>query len=87
MRVRYPAALDGVSGNVPSRVTVDGDNYDVDDDGVVELPSEYEADRLASAYGVDVSDIRVTDICDVVKNDGEVCGRELPCRFHSEDDE
>lgn len=24
------------------------------------------------------------ETCDVVKSDGEVCGRELPCRYHSD---
>lgn len=26
------------------------------------------------------------ETCQVVKNDGEVCGRELPCQYHSEED-
>ena len=25
-----------------------------------------------------------SETCDAVKSDGEVCGRELPCRFHSD---
>jgi hypothetical protein len=25
-----------------------------------------------------------TETCEVVKNDGEVCGRELPCPYHSD---
>ena len=25
--------------------------------------------------------------CDTVKSDGEVCGRELPCSYHSDDNE
>lgn len=24
------------------------------------------------------------DTCEVEKSDGEICGRELPCRYHSE---
>ena len=27
----------------------------------------------------------VTETCSVEKSDGEVCGRELPCRYHSDD--
>lgn len=26
------------------------------------------------------------ETCEVVKSDGEVCGRELPCAYHTEDD-
>jgi len=29
----------------------------------------------------------VTETCPVVKSDGEVCGRELPCRYHSDDED
>lgn len=28
-----------------------------------------------------------TETCDVVKSDGEVCGRELPCPYHSDEDD
>lgn len=27
------------------------------------------------------------ETCDTVKSDGEVCGRELPCPYHSDEDE
>jgi hypothetical protein len=27
----------------------------------------------------------VSETCAVEKSDGEVCGRELPCRYHSDD--
>lgn len=40
-------------------------------------PTEHErrvfADRMESAEG----------LCLEVKNDGEVCGRDLPCQYHS----
>jgi hypothetical protein len=26
-------------------------------------------------------------VCTTEKNDGEICGRALPCRYHSEEDE
>lgn len=28
-------------------------------------------------------DPEADDTCDVLKNDGDVCGRSLPCRYHS----
>lgn len=86
MQVRHPRALADVAGHPPSAVSVDRTEYAIED-GIVDVPDEYVADRLASAYGLSVSDIRVTETCDVVKADGEVCGRELPCPYHSEDDE
>lgn len=30
---------------------------------------------------------RAGETCTVEKSDGEVCGRELPCRFHSDTDD
>jgi hypothetical protein len=55
--VRHPRVRDDVAGHLPGAVTIDGTNYDVADDGSVEVPSDYEADRLASAYGLSVSDL------------------------------
>ena len=45
------------------------------------------ADRLADEYDAVsvVEDAAAT--CETVKSDGEVCGRELPCRWHSETEE
>jgi hypothetical protein len=59
--VRHPRVREDVAGHLPSAVTVDGENYPVADDGTVDLPSEYEADRLASAYGLSVAAIRAED--------------------------
>jgi len=39
----------------------------------------------AAAHGCSVDDLVVTKTCDAIKSDGEVCGRELPCGYHSED--
>jgi len=61
---------------------------------------EASARALASAYDEDVAALRVgegtdadsgqteadTDTCQTVKSDGEVCGRELPCPYHSEEE-
>jgi len=85
MTVQHPHADRDAS---PAAVTVGTDTYPVNDDGVIECPADAEssvAARLARVYGCDSDDLRVRETCDVVKTDGEVCGRDLPCRFHSED--
>ena len=57
------------------------------------------AEALADRYGVeaetlldgdsdvdaDEDDVEAAGTCDTVKNDGDVCGRDLPCSYHSED--
>lgn len=83
---RHPRALDGVAGHPPAQVdlagrhvSVDGETFATDNEGAVA--------SLASAYGVDVADLRVGDsaeTCDAVKSDGEVCGRDLPCPYHDD---
>lgn len=82
--VRHPRDRDDVAGHPAARVTVRGESYAIDD-GRVELPTDADVQALADAHGVDPSDLRVTETCDVVKSDGEICGRELPCSYHSED--
>jgi len=66
-----------------------------DEQPVVQPDGTFEADAgavrtLASAYGMEPSALRVDgdsggETCDTVKQDGEVCGRDLPCPYHSED--
>lgn len=41
------------------------------------------ADQVREYLGVDES----PGTCDVVKADGEVCGRDLPCPYHSDDED
>lgn len=53
-----------------------GETKDVSDDA---------ADYLGSLDEFTVEDTAGT--CDVEKSDGEICGRELPCRFHSDTDD
>jgi len=87
MRVAHPyARRDTVP---PSAVTVNGDDYQIDSDGVVEAPADVArtlADGWARAYDCDSDDLLVAETCDAVKSDGEVCGRERPCRYHDEAD-
>lgn len=47
-------------------------------------PSEAELRSFGDAIEA-VDDAPAT--CEVVKSDGEVCGRPKPCRYHSDDDE
>jgi hypothetical protein len=84
--VLHPQALDEIVGHTPGKVTVGGVNHEVDDDGTVELPTAAHVRELAGAYGLDSEDLAVdqSETCEVVKQDDEVCGRELPCPYHSE---
>jgi len=41
-------------------------------------------DRLQGKSRLDEDDV---ETCTVVKNDGEVCGRELPCQYHGDDED
>jgi hypothetical protein len=99
MRIRHPRSLDGDAPGIAIDVrgeTVlpdEAGHYDIDD-------HERWLDRYADSYDVDPEDLVVgdTDIddtddtdeqpdtCDTVKVDGEVCGRELPCPYHSDSD-
>jgi hypothetical protein len=66
-----------------------------DDDGIFETDDEGAVRALAAANDTTIADLRVADeldetaadgdeneTCDVVKTDGEVCGRPTPCRYH-----
>lgn len=50
--------------------------------GVYEGYAEAVREFFEREYGDDT-----VGTCQEVKTDGEVCGRELPCPYHSEDDE
>lgn len=85
MPVTHPHAGRDAS---PAAVTVGTTTYPVDSDGVIQCPADKEesvADVLADAYDVDAADLLTGQTCDAVKSDGEVCGRDLPCPYHSED--
>jgi hypothetical protein len=79
---RHPRALDDVAGHPPAQVHLAGAHVAV-------TGGTFEADArtvegLAAAYDVDVARLRVSETCDAVKSDGEVCGRELPCPYHDD---
>jgi hypothetical protein len=81
--VQHPRTLDAVDGHPPARVTVGGSTYAVND-GTVDLPDDTAVRELARAYDLSPGDIRTGGTCDVVKSDGDVCGRERPCPYHDE---
>jgi len=90
MQVQHPLAdRDAPS---PAAVTApDGATYPVDNDGLVDCPDAIAsalADALARRYDEppDGLLVRETDTCEAITNDGEVCGRERPCRYHDDTD-
>jgi len=98
MKVQHPRATDADGRDPPSKVSIPGHgNVVVDEDGYLNDLDDGEAKQamrtLADAYDVEYGDggdvVREKDdsaeICDSVKSDGEVCGRELPCPYHSDD--
>jgi len=93
MRVRHPYALSDDPPAPDSRVHIGGrrDTHPVDDDGVITVPDDVAQSTVeawAAGYGYDLSELVVDDApetCDTVKTDGDVCGRELPCPYHTED--
>jgi len=85
--VDHPRALDSVPGHLPDSVSVGGDSYPVSDDGTVDLPTEADVRTLAAAYDLDTEALQSAGTCDEIKSDGDVCGRGLPCPYHSDGDE
>lgn len=57
------------------------DGPDFENDGDKAVVGERTADRLTSRDDFEL----VIETCDAVKSDGDVCGRDLPCPYHSED--
>jgi len=95
MRVQHPQTDRDCP--LPAAVTCpDGETRTLDSDGTVDVPEDVAvalADAWAGCYDVppdgllehDDSDDEDAGTCEVVKNDDEVCGRDLPCPYHSED--
>jgi len=91
--LRHPRALDEVAGHPPRTIpsAAVGARVTVADDGTFEVDDAADARDLAAAYGVALDRLVVDggpgpETCETVKSDGEVCGRELPCPYHSEGD-
>jgi len=91
MRVTHPAADRGAAP--AAAACPDGETRPLTD-GAVDCPAavaEELAVRWAERYGTDAGALLATEgddpdaeTCPVEKTDGEVCGRERPCRYHDE---
>lgn len=69
-------------------IDVNGETVTPDEDGHYEIGEQRGWLRgYAAAHDCDPDDLLVDDTptCETVKSDGEVCGRELPCPYHSDD--
>jgi hypothetical protein len=86
MRCRDPRADAEADGYADDYVEVQGDLVAVDDAGEFTHPAITEAwaRDYADRQGVDYERVVVDDTCEVVKSDGEVCGRDLPCPYHDD---
>jgi hypothetical protein len=79
MKIRHPRDA-GIA------IDVNGDHVLPDDNGHYDIgDSRGWLEGYARANDCAPDDLLVTDTCDEVKSDGEVCGRELPCRYHTDD--
>ncbi|WP_256394112.1 hypothetical protein [Natronoarchaeum rubrum] len=87
MRVEHPRAGDG-PGTPPAAVGVNGEAVPVDEDGTFAVPDDAHSwlGRFAAAYDASVDDLVAGERCDVVMSNDEVCGRELPCPYHNDDE-
>jgi len=80
-RYRHPRT---VGRDDPAQFAVDlgGERVTLDADGCFETDADDAVERLARVHGFEVDDLRVTDTCDTIKSDGDVCGRDRPCPYH-----
>lgn len=83
--MKHPLA-DHETATPPSAVAFGTEQYAVADDGTIECPDDVVAD-LRAHYAERYDWYDAADTCDAVKTDGEVCGRELPCPYHSDEEE
>lgn len=80
MKIRHPRDA-GIA------IDVNGDHVMPDDNGHYEIGDRRGwLEDYAAAHGCAPDELLVAETCDVVKSDGEVCGRERPCRYHDEAD-
>lgn len=101
MQVTHPYALDDDAGPAPSHVDVGGRRVPVEGDGTFIVDADDAESWLqsfAAAYDATADDLVVDqdadqadqdagpDTCDTELTDGGICGRELPCPYHSEDE-
>lgn len=61
-----------------------GETVDVDEETAEYLVADWGFEHVDEPESDDVDD---AETCTEVKSDGEVCGRELPCPYHSDDED
>jgi len=83
--VKHPLA-ERDAGAVPAAVAFGTEEYAVVD-GTIQCPDDV-ADALRDHYAdrYEWYEADTTDTCDAVKTDGEVCGRDLPCPYHTDEE-
>lgn len=82
MRVRHPNAVRDTVDDVDDRVSLNGETYAVDSEGVAEMPDRA-AEAWAARYGLEVSDIQVQNVCGAEMSDGSTCERPAnDCPYH-----
>lgn len=96
MRVNVPDDLSaGVidlrgygEGQVPVQRDDDGQYVDVDGERAARAVADaYDGANIVSDADGDSADAAASEgTCDTVMNSGEVCGRGLPCPYHTEDE-
>lgn len=84
-RYRHPRVDPDADGAPGFSVSLAGETIPLDADGTFETDADAAVEGLAKAYGTTADAIRVDEppgTCDVVKSDGDVCGRSRPCHYH-----
>ena len=81
-RYRHPRVPTDHDGDPGFAVSLGGATVELDSEGCFETDDAAAVRALAAAYDTTPDALRVDDTCDVVKSDGDVCGRERPCPYH-----
>lgn len=81
--MRHPLA-EHETATPPGAVTLGTETYAVAPDGTIDCPADV-VDDLRAHYADRYDWYDAVATCDAIKSDGEVCGRELPCPYHSDD--
>jgi len=80
--MRHPLA-EHETATPPGAVAFGAEEYAVADDGTIDCPDDV-VDDVREHYADRYEWFDAAETCDAVKSDGEVCGRELPCSYHSD---
>lgn len=79
MHIRHPRDA-GIA------IDVDGETVTPDENGHYDIGDRRGwLERYAAANDCEPESLIVSETCDVEKADGEICGRDLPCPYHSDE--